>query len=489
MTFKTALHRGVSAVMTDPVYLPAADAPMKFSPNGDGFEIDADRGSIRIFADTPLAKRLAAAAIKEIKDDGIYVSAPDIAVRGVIEGFYGKPWSMEQRRRILSLIAKYGMNAYFYGPKDDPFHRDRWKELYGENDAATLRELIGISAENELNFSYMLAPGLTIRYTSEDDVKAMCDKYAQVYSFGVRRFGLLLDDIPDVPKYDEDKAAYPRLVDAHIYLANRAYDFLKRLDPENTLIVCPTQYWGDFAGEYVSALGKGVPADCEIFFTGKQICSEKLTREESETFLAATGHRPTYWDNYPVNDAEMVDEFHISPLTGRGADLFRCCAGLIFNPMEFGESSLISLITAAEYAWDNAGYDPQASYERAVTEVLGAQYVAPMKIFSDFCYKSCLTRHGHHFRYDAPSGFNSAYAAEKKHGGLSGYLRSALDAFAALRGCGNAAFLAEADRWLHACEAFAEAALARDPEKLSAYLRFSEDIMKQEASELLAEVK
>ena len=89
----------------------------------------------------------------------------EFRVRGIIEGFYGKPWSMEARRRVLRALSRRGMNEYFYGPKDDPYHRDRWRELYGEGDDAVLKELIGIATENGMNFRYMLAPGLDIRYT------------------------------------------------------------------------------------------------------------------------------------------------------------------------------------------------------------------------------------------------------------------------------------------------------------------------------------
>ena len=50
--------------------------------------------------------------------------------RGLIEGFYGTPWRMQDRRLVLEKLAARGINAYFYGPKDDPLHRERWRALY-----------------------------------------------------------------------------------------------------------------------------------------------------------------------------------------------------------------------------------------------------------------------------------------------------------------------------------------------------------------------
>lgn len=49
---------------------------------------------------------------------------------GVIEGFYGKPWTGEQRMKLFARLNKLGMNMYLYAPKDDIKHRSAWRELY-----------------------------------------------------------------------------------------------------------------------------------------------------------------------------------------------------------------------------------------------------------------------------------------------------------------------------------------------------------------------
>ena len=43
--------------------------------------------------------------------------------RGVIEGFYGPPYSHEERLRLLDELGGCGMNRYVYAPKHDPLHR------------------------------------------------------------------------------------------------------------------------------------------------------------------------------------------------------------------------------------------------------------------------------------------------------------------------------------------------------------------------------
>ena len=50
--------------------------------------------------------------------------------RGVIEGFYGPAWSHENRLWMLEKLGSWGMNLYVYAPKNDPFHRERWRDPY-----------------------------------------------------------------------------------------------------------------------------------------------------------------------------------------------------------------------------------------------------------------------------------------------------------------------------------------------------------------------
>ena len=61
---------------------------------------------------------------------------------GVIEGFYGPPWSHSDRLDMLRFMGRAGLNVYIYAPKDDPYHRTRWREPYPEDAERELRELV-----------------------------------------------------------------------------------------------------------------------------------------------------------------------------------------------------------------------------------------------------------------------------------------------------------------------------------------------------------
>ena len=61
---------------------------------------------------------------------------------GVIEGFYGQPWSLAERIELFDWMAGWGLNTYLYAPKDDLKQRAIWRELYSAQEAATLGEVI-----------------------------------------------------------------------------------------------------------------------------------------------------------------------------------------------------------------------------------------------------------------------------------------------------------------------------------------------------------
>jgi hypothetical protein len=45
-------------------------------------------------------------------------------------GYYGKPWTGDQRCDLFALMQAQGMNSYFYAAIYDAYHRERWRELY-----------------------------------------------------------------------------------------------------------------------------------------------------------------------------------------------------------------------------------------------------------------------------------------------------------------------------------------------------------------------
>ncbi len=328
--------------------------------------------------------------------EGTVEDYPLFSTRGYIEGFYGDTWEQGKRLSVMSLMAKYGMNTFYYAPKDDEYHRDKWREVYPQKDLDDLKNLFDFANENQLDFCWSIGPGLTYKYTSETDFQLLINKIKNVYSIGVRNFGLLLDDIPADFQYEEDGKAFDEIVDAHVFLVNKTYNALKEFDSSITLTVCPTQYFGDEKGYYISKFGSSIPVDVKLFWTGAEICSRVQTVREADEFMRSTCHRPLYWDNYPVNDAEMFQEMHIGPVLGRDTELYKHCEGIISNVMEYAECSKIPLMTIADYLWNPCEYNPEKSLSNAHDEMLGDNkdlffYIA------DHLQVSCVNRHASAF--------------------------------------------------------------------------------------------
>jgi hyaluronoglucosaminidase len=87
---------------------------------------------------------------------------PSMPIRGVIEGFYGPPWSTADRISSFVFDGQSKMNTYVYSPKDDPYLRARWREPYPSDQLAVIKNLIQSAAANHVTFTYALSPGLSI---------------------------------------------------------------------------------------------------------------------------------------------------------------------------------------------------------------------------------------------------------------------------------------------------------------------------------------
>ena len=343
---------------------------------------------------------------------------PLFSTRGYIEGFYGKTWENAKRISVMRLMAKCGMNTYFYAPKDDIYHREKWRELYPEAEYESLRMLFDEAKANFLDFNWCVGPGLTYKYTSHSDFDLLIAKFKSLYDMGVRGFGLLLDDIPWDFQYEDDAKAFEGIVDAHVKLINDTYNALKAIDNTIKLSVCPTQYSGDENGYYISKFGKGIPSDVRMFWTGQEICSRVLTVRESQELLRSTDHRPLFWDNFPVNDCEMFQEMHLGALIGRDRDLYRHCDGLISNVMEYAECSKIPLMTIADFLWNPVDYNPEKSLANAHKEILGDK-AELFFYFADHMGVSCLSKYSSAFMSEKLSRVGFLFANDEREKALN----------------------------------------------------------------------
>ncbi len=384
---------------------------LNISADGTSIEVSSEKGVFRA------VNTLARLILNDELYEGVIEDYPAFVKRGYIEGFYGKTWSDDKRLSVMELMAKYGMNTFYYAPKDDAYHREKWREEYPEKEITALKKLFEAAKANYLDFHWCIGPGLTYHYTSREDFDLLINKIKSVYKIGVRSFGLLLDDIPWEFQYEDDKSTFDGIVDAHIRLINDTYKALKEFDSSISLTVCPTQYSGDENGYYVSKFGQGISGDVSLFWTGEEICSRVLTVRESDELFRSTGHKPLFWDNYPVNDCEMFQEMHLGAIKGRDVELYKACEGLISNVMEYAECSKIPLMTIADYLWNPYGYNPEKSLKNAHKELLGEK-AELFGYFADHLGVSCLSKYSSALMSDTLAHINFLASKGDREGAL-----------------------------------------------------------------------
>ncbi len=335
----------------------------------DGFTVVIDEeGVCSIRYQNPRAKEYAKRAVRSLKEECGYPVCylkdyPSFPLRGIVEGFYGKPYTHEQRLLVPALLARLKMNAYIYAPKDDVYHRDKWREDYPAEEESKLKELFSSAEKAGVDFFFAISPGKDFDFANEKDYEILLNKLKKVRAFGVRKFALLMDDIE--PKLSQaEQGLFTSPAEAQAHLANY---LLERLSPEAPFLFCPTDYMQNFDTPYRAELRKHLHQDIEVFWTGYNTVAEAITEEDGEIVAKNFGRKPVLWDNYPVNDFEPKRRIYLGALTGRGRKLHQTHIGYIANLSELFECSKIPLATMAEYAWDCEGYCAEEALKRAVS--------------------------------------------------------------------------------------------------------------------------
>ena len=290
---------------------------------------------------------------------------------GVVEGFYGRPWSGAQRGQLFAWMQSWGMNTYLYAPKDDLKHRLLWRELYAESDAAELKTLIRHCRGKGLNFVCAVAPGLDLSYSSRKDMARLRRKASQLLRLGCTHFAITFDDIQPVLS-KEDSRMFNSLADAQSVVAN---DFLKHLRdqaPEATLLFCPTHYCERMSGpvrhsDYLKQLGKLLDSSIGIFWTGPEIVSETIPAESIRELQRVLRRKPLLWDNLHANDYDLR-RIYLGPYAGRPLELRNEVAGILSNPNCEFEANYIPLRTLAMFAQAKGHWNAQKAFHTALKD-------------------------------------------------------------------------------------------------------------------------
>ncbi len=249
---------------------------------------------------------------------------------GVIEGFYGPPWSQAERLQLFGRMRDWGLNTYVYAPKDDLKHRALWRETYTAAEAENLGALIHAAREHGLRFIYALSPGLDLRYGDVFEVNLLRAKFDQLLALGCEHFALLLDDIPD-------HCDTGSLAASQCAVTNELFRWLRERNAVAQLAFCPTPYCGRMAErglggtDYLATMGRELMPEIEVFWTGPEIISREIAVAPIRELAATLRRQPLIWDNLQANDYDGR-RFFCGPYAGRAPELRGEVRGLLLNP-------------------------------------------------------------------------------------------------------------------------------------------------------------
>lgn len=295
---------------------------------------------------------------------------PSVSERGVIEGFYGNPWSHADRLRQFEFYGQNKLNTYVYGPKDDPYHRARWRVPYPGNEADKLKELIDAAHRNKVKFVWAIHPGGDIRWCMED-YRFIIEKFKLMYGLGVRSFAVFFDDIRGEGTRADKQAELMN------YLTD---EFVCKYEGVEPLIMCPTQYNKNWShGDYLSTLGTKMYPQVQIMWTGNSVV-DMIGVEDMKWINDQIGRKAYIWLNYPVNDY-CQSRLLMGKTYGNSLNISNEVGGFCSNPMEYAEASKLSLYSIADYTWNMPAYDSVSSWEHAMKNLMPTCHEA----FRIFC--------------------------------------------------------------------------------------------------------
>ncbi len=285
--------------------------------------------------------------------------------RAVIEGFYGRQWSWDDRCAYAPFLAGHGFDGYIYAPKGEACFRAGWRDGIDSELFNQLSRLGESYHQAGLCWGIGLSPLGLCEQFSDANRLALKRKVEAINGLGADILCLLFDDMPG-----ENPVLAQRQLAA-------VKDMLS-VSQARRHIVCPTYYsfdpvleqaFGTMPKNYLAQLGSGLPADVDVFWTGDRVISSEYTQASLERVAALIGRKPVLWDNYPVNDGRKTSSFlHLRGYRGRSHQLSEWAGGHCVNPMNQPHLSRLVLATLANVYQDGGSYSADEALQAALSD-------------------------------------------------------------------------------------------------------------------------
>ena len=325
----------------------------------------------------------------------------DVQNRGIIEGYYGVPYSAEVTKDLFRFMARYKMNTYMYGAKSDEYHSRYWSKPYptsitpeqkhiGYLSQDMMRDITATAHACNVNFIWAIHPGQAFADAKNPGViDQIMRKFESMYGLGVRQFGVFVDDV-GVPS----DPAVMRLCADNLTTLQQRVDArwntpgVSPADAVGPLCYVPQLYaygWVslDRGQQFYESL-RPTPSKVNVFITGRNVWSVPNNHDLS-LVQGWIGREVSWWWNYLCNDNDVTklfvadmytnfrDETHIIN-TDRLPAMLHGTNTVIVNPMQQGELSKIGLFSVADCTWNTDAFNNERSWEASIGAVLSPRY-------------------------------------------------------------------------------------------------------------------
>ncbi|MEW1722030.1 beta-N-acetylglucosaminidase domain-containing protein [Streptomyces sp. NPDC093109] len=414
-----------------------ATAPAELPAEGYRLAVP-DKGPVVLAGQDAAGTYYAAQTLRQLVAGGriagvLVTDHPSMALRGTIEGFYGSPWSHRQRMDQLAFYGDVKMNTYIYAPKDDPYHREQWRDPYPADRLALLGELVRQATAHHVRFTFAVSPGVSICYSDPADVRTLDAKLQALYALGVRSFSVPLDDISYTSwNCAADRAAYGApsagaAARAQVDLLNHVQrEFLDAREGTRPLQMVPTEYSDLADSAYKTTIREQLDPRVEIMWTGTDVVPPSITVSDARRAASVWGRKVFVWDNYPVNDyGQATGRLLMAPYEQREAGLHETLSGIVLNPMNQADASKVAEFGGASFTWNDLDYDPVRTWRAAAGYLAGGDPATVTALLAFFDTQYLAPTFGDlPWQPQAPAlaarlaGFRTAWAAGDRAGAL-----------------------------------------------------------------------
>jgi hyaluronoglucosaminidase len=254
---------------------------------------------------------------------------------GIIEGFFGPTWSKSFRKDLGKFCSENQIQFYIYAPKADQNLRKGWRSAWSSDYLSELRDLAHGFHSSNVKFGVGFSP-FELNVNSKVEIALLAEKLKHLSDLKIDILGIFFDDM----KYNDES-----------YSAQLKALSIARENFTGEIFYCPTFYsydpilpkiFGARPEDYFERLGRDVPNDIEILWTGPKVISSEISAEHLEEVGLKLRRKPHIWDNIFANDGPRNCKFlKLRFPQGRSDRIHQLAAGLSNNPSNQENLSLM----------------------------------------------------------------------------------------------------------------------------------------------------